>query len=351
MGCRSGWPSARARARSPACGVLDACTTPRRELRHVLLSVVAAALLLVGGLILGRALVVLGRDRARARRPRARPPPQGRGGRARRVVGFVLGMTSAGSGALIAIGLIIGLPADPAPRRRHRRLPRRDDAVGRRHRARGRGNIDFAPDGHHPHRLAARRLDRRPPGRPRARSAGCARRSGSCCSRRLSARRARPASTCRAWAHHRRAPRARRTLRRRVRRSARRKARARRRGGSLTAHELQPHPPAGPRGRGDPHHARGRRRARAPVLLFSGGKDSIVLLRLAEKAFRPGPLPVPADARRHRAQLPRGHRVPRPPRRRARRAADRRLGAGLDRRRPRGRGDRPARARATGCRP
>ena len=38
-----------------------------------------------------------------------------------------------------------------------------------------------------------------------------------------------------------------------------------------------------------------------PVLLFSGGKDSIVLLRLAEKAFRPAPLPVPGDARRHRA--------------------------------------------------
>ena len=30
-----------------------------------------------------------------------------------------------------------------------------------------------------------------------------------------------------------------------------------------------------------------------PVLLFSGGKDSIILLRLAEKAFRPGPLPFP----------------------------------------------------------
>lgn len=28
-----------------------------------------------------------------------------------------------------------------------------------------------------------------------------------------------------------------------------------------------------------------------PVLLFSAGKDSIVLLRLAEKAFRPSPFP------------------------------------------------------------
>jgi sulfate adenylyltransferase subunit 2 len=30
-----------------------------------------------------------------------------------------------------------------------------------------------------------------------------------------------------------------------------------------------------------------------PVLLFSGGKDSIALLRLAEKAFRPAPFPFP----------------------------------------------------------
>src|SRR3954451_10721181 len=29
------------------------------------------------------------------------------------------------------------------------------------------------------------------------------------------------------------------------------------------------------------------------VLLFSGGKDSTVLLRLAEKAFRPGRVPFP----------------------------------------------------------
>src|SRR5579871_5119251 len=30
-----------------------------------------------------------------------------------------------------------------------------------------------------------------------------------------------------------------------------------------------------------------------PVLLFSGGKDSLVLLRLAEKAFRPGRFAFP----------------------------------------------------------
>src|SRR5436305_10423248 len=30
-----------------------------------------------------------------------------------------------------------------------------------------------------------------------------------------------------------------------------------------------------------------------PVLLFSGGKDSIVLVRLAEKAFRPAKFPFP----------------------------------------------------------
>ena len=32
-----------------------------------------------------------------------------------------------------------------------------------------------------------------------------------------------------------------------------------------------------------------------PALLFSGGKDSICLLRLAEKAFRPSDIPMPLD--------------------------------------------------------
>ena len=32
---------------------------------------------------------------------------------------------------------------------------------------------------------------------------------------------------------------------------------------------------------------------RNPALMFSGGKDSVCLLRLAEKAFRPGPFPFP----------------------------------------------------------
>ena len=52
-----------------------------------------------------------------------------------------------------------------------------------------------------------------------------------------------------------------------------------------------------------------------PVLLFSGGKDSIVLLRLAEKAFRPGRFPFPVMHVDTGRQLPRGDRVSRPARR------------------------------------
>ncbi|HWT92089.1 MAG TPA: sulfate adenylyltransferase subunit CysD [Solirubrobacteraceae bacterium] len=41
-----------------------------------------------------------------------------------------------------------------------------------------------------------------------------------------------------------------------------------------------------------------------PVLLFSGGKDSVVLLRIAEKAFRPGKFPFPM------MQVATGHEFP-----------------------------------------
>ena len=56
-----------------------------------------------------------------------------------------------------------------------------------------------------------------------------------------------------------------------------------------------------------------------PVMLYSIGKDSSVLLRLAQKAFYPGPDSVPAAAHRHHLQVPRDDRVPRPVR--ARRSA------------------------------
>ncbi len=48
-----------------------------------------------------------------------------------------------------------------------------------------------------------------------------------------------------------------------------------------------------------------------PVMLYSIGKDSSVMVRLAQKAFYPGRLPVPAAARRHDLEVPRDDRVPR----------------------------------------
>ena len=47
-------------------------------------------------------------------------------------------------------------------------------------------------------------------------------------------------------------------------------------------------------------------------MLYSVGKDSSVMVRLAQKAFAPGPHPVPAAARRHRLQVRGDVRVPRP---------------------------------------
>ena len=48
-----------------------------------------------------------------------------------------------------------------------------------------------------------------------------------------------------------------------------------------------------------------------PVMLYSIGKDSSVMLHLAQKAFHPGAAAVSAAARRHHLEIPRDVRPPR----------------------------------------
>jgi len=48
-----------------------------------------------------------------------------------------------------------------------------------------------------------------------------------------------------------------------------------------------------------------------PVMLYSIGKDSSVMLRLAQKAFYPAPIPFPLAAHRYRIQICRDARFPR----------------------------------------
>ena len=50
---------------------------------------------------------------------------------------------------------------------------------------------------------------------------------------------------------------------------------------------------------------------RNPVMLYSIGKDSSVLLHLARKAFYPGQAAFPAAACRYDLEIPRDDRVPR----------------------------------------
>ena len=88
-----------------------------------------------------------------------------------------------------------------------------------------------------------------------------------------------------------------------------------------------------------------------PVLLFSGGKDSIVMVRLAEKAFWPARIPFPL------MHVDTGHNFEEVLDYRDRRVAElgvqpgRGVGAGVDRRGPGGRGDRARGRAATASRP
>ena len=65
-----------------------------------------------------------------------------------------------------------------------------------------------------------------------------------------------------------------------------------------------------------------------PVLLFSGGKDSVVMLHIAKKAFWPARLPFPVMHVDTGHNFPEVHRLPRRDRRAARREPRRRVGAG-----------------------
>ncbi len=72
-----------------------------------------------------------------------------------------------------------------------------------------------------------------------------------------------------------------------------------------------------------------------PVMLYSIGKDSSVMLHLALKAFHPVEAAVPAAARGHHVEVPRDDRVPRPHRARARPRAHRARQSGSPRARHR----------------
>ena len=94
--------------------------------------------------------------------------------------GFVIGLTSAGSGTLIAIALIAIFRLTPAARRRHRRLPRRRPALGGRDRPLDRRQHRLRARRDDPRRLDPRRHHRHQPLGQGAADASCATRSRSC---------------------------------------------------------------------------------------------------------------------------------------------------------------------------
>jgi uncharacterized protein len=103
------------------------------DLEDDLVLAIAISLALTGALILARALILTGAgEREEIELDTRHKVGAGLLGL---TVGCVLGVTSAGSGTLIAVGLILGFPPHAAAGRRHRRRARRRAPLGRRRRA------------------------------------------------------------------------------------------------------------------------------------------------------------------------------------------------------------------------
>src|SRR5262249_43354077 len=170
-------------------------------------------------------------------------------------------------------------------RRRDGRLPCRHPALGRGPGALGGRQRRLRPDVHDPARLRSGRVDRDGARRPRpgrGPAAGARLRASGLVARRAHEGRARPAGVD----DRGRAGGGRRCRVARPSASIPKGA-----GGGMGTHELTHLEVL----EAEAIHVMREVAAELskPVLLFSGGKDSIVLLRLAEKAFRPAPFPFP----------------------------------------------------------
>jgi uncharacterized membrane protein YfcA len=133
------------------------------SLDDIVLTMLAIALVAVGLLVLIRALFIPGlaaSERESFELTRGHKLSAVAIGAA---TGFVIGITSAGSGTLIAVFLIAFYKLAPRRVVGNRRLPRRDPALGGRNRAPGERKRGLRPRGHDPARVRARDLDRQSP--------------------------------------------------------------------------------------------------------------------------------------------------------------------------------------------
>ena len=134
-------------------------------------AMLAAALIVVGVATLVRGFFLAGQDPASATTSRCTAATRSPRSRSAPTTGFIIGVSSAGSGTLIAMMLIALFRLTP-PGRRHRHRPRRDPAHRRGGRPHDRRQRRLRARGQHPRRLDPRRLGRQqalgpvPAGRP-----------------------------------------------------------------------------------------------------------------------------------------------------------------------------------------